>query len=406
MLACPAALTGLSFTRPSPTPDELERLLMSPTFRRVTSLEISSCRERLDFIDVLSRAQLPGLESLSLRFCQPEPHRLARLLAAEGLTGLTALELNSCPLSEATAAHFSDIRLPSLTRLSVRRAELRDDAVVALLSSPALDHLTHLDLTNNDLSDRSITALVASPMRHSLQHLSLGQQEIADGLVELTAADGFRQLRTLDLSLSFRLTRASIQALIDWQPPQLTRLVLQACHLSTRMLSALVCGDVVAGLLALDISGNAEKTDAFIALAESPALSGLERLRVGIPLRDTGGLEAFLASTTLASLRFIDFGYSKAPRTASFREVTGLPALESIAIWGMGRKRGPLASAIVQSPGLSSALWASWLHDAPLSALKKVARPLKLRGVSKMPRAALSAANIAGWAASEEPPEA
>jgi hypothetical protein len=80
-------------------------------------------------------------------------------------------------------------RLPALTHLGLRNADISDDVAVALASAPVVARLKVLDLSMGTLSDRGAAALLAGqPLTH-LRALNVGHHYMSEEMVARLVAE-------------------------------------------------------------------------------------------------------------------------------------------------------------------------------------------------------------------------
>jgi uncharacterized protein (TIGR02996 family) len=162
-------------------------------------------------------------------------------------------------------------------RAPVRRVRLLDAArhVAKLADCPFLASVRELDLCGNDLGNGGVNVLLRSPYLTRLQDLDLSFNGLCDGGVQLLARSAaVPRLRALALSDNGRIGAAGVAALAD------------SPHL--------------AGLRALDVSGN-DVTDAGIrAVTGSRFLTRLHTFRVHNNRIGDAGVAELASSALLA----------------------------------------------------------------------------------------------------------
>jgi uncharacterized protein (TIGR02996 family) len=161
-------------------------------------------------------------------------------------------------------------------RLRVRRLGLRDAAAVLpkLAASPLLARVRELDLCNCDLGPRGVEVLAKSPHLQSLEAIDLGFNRLDDAAAEaLARCTGLPNLTHLALNDNDAIGDAGVRTLAD-SPflAGLTALDLSGNDIADAGVIAAVEGRAFARLRALRLSGNRIGDAGATALARSPLL--------------------------------------------------------------------------------------------------------------------------------------
>jgi hypothetical protein len=120
---------------------------------------------------------------------------VVRAVGASDLPNLWSLELwlgTDNYGGDATAADLADLlsgaRLPALTSLGLRNAEIADEVAAAVAGAPVVARLTILDLSMGVLTDRGARALLAGqPLTH-LDELHLWHHYLSTDMMERLVA--------------------------------------------------------------------------------------------------------------------------------------------------------------------------------------------------------------------------
>jgi uncharacterized protein (TIGR02996 family) len=211
------ALRDLAFhadrpsTPPGITGDGVRALLRSPTFPRLTTLDLGYYNGEFvrPFVDAL--AAVPGpvqLTTLKLSSAEFDGGAVAALVRSPVVARLTHLDLNNNPvgpagyarlagsplLSPLSVLHLSHTQpgvpgvralaqsshLTELRWLALSSNHLGPVAARVLAASPNLQHLTVLELRDNPLGDKGVGALVGSLHLRNLAKLDLRRCKIGD----------------------------------------------------------------------------------------------------------------------------------------------------------------------------------------------------------------------------------
>lgn len=153
----------------------------------LTALDVGSSGIGDDGALLLTEVPLPKLVRLSLRRSGLTARSLAPLARARGLAALRFLDLSANQLARADAAALFDApALPSLVALDLRESAFDDDAAIALSRSPLAAQLASLDLGQNlQLGEAGVRALAETGMP-ALRHLHV--TGIAAGAMQLLKA--------------------------------------------------------------------------------------------------------------------------------------------------------------------------------------------------------------------------
>jgi uncharacterized protein (TIGR02996 family) len=255
-----------------------------------------------------------------LNVAHPRPRLLACLLRSPAVARLRGLHLEGGTFGRDDPGLAGCDTLGLLQELSVRRADLDDQAADALASCPSLSGLTNLDLAFNRLRAAALCALGQSPALASLTALELAGNPLRgeDDFWDESALPHFRAFLTSPLA--GRLTRlglaqtnlgeswvyrlavqSKLSRLVDLDLAEnrlgddcgiealaespvlaaLRRLVLRDNHLDERDVLALARSPHLQNLEVLDLSGNGLSSAALRALCEAPGWWKLRKLRVG-----------------------------------------------------------------------------------------------------------------------------
>jgi hypothetical protein len=142
-----------------------------------------------------SPMRLPNLRTLVFE-SGGLPAGVVRAVGQSDLPALTHLELwlgTGEYGGDATVDDLADIlagaRLPAVTFLGLRDAEIADDVAAAIASAPVVARLEALDLSMGVLSDRGARALLAGqPLTH-LRELNLEHHFLSDEMMERIRAE-------------------------------------------------------------------------------------------------------------------------------------------------------------------------------------------------------------------------
>lgn len=252
-----------------------------PAAARVESLDVEGNR-RTTVRELLPElaAAMPRLRVLGLGGLRLTAASAVDLLISANVRGLTALGLDSNDLFERDAGTgsrpeslFHSPALAGLRRLDLHDTHPHRDALLALANSPVIRELRHLDLSlswhatpNTQFGPDGAEALAGGPALRGLEVLNLGSQGIG-----------------------------------------------------SRGLSAFVRSGLLATVRELDLSGNQIDDEGFIDLANSPHAASLRKLDINGNRLGDAGAAALLASPHLADLRILklDHGYTSDVTAAS-----------------------------------------------------------------------------------------
>jgi len=395
LLAAPGmdGLRSLAFHGAAAGPDAglsaLRRLLTSPTGRRLSALGLSS-NQRHELLDALIEAPLPSLTALDVGFSSLPTATLRALLTAATLPALTALTARHGKLEPDAASAFEAASLTTLRRLDLHHCDAGAAVGLAIAQRPAFSRLTHLQAGHNSFGDEVALALASSGCRETLTALDLSQQPLGDdGLIALVDASGFEHLTALSLALNSSLSAYGFQALGARRFPALKSLDVHGISAGDLGVRDLTSGAIMEGLEALNISSCRGRGDGLASLAACGRGGALRRLDVSLNGGDDAQVGALLNTDALPALRHLNLSRARFTDAGIFESAAGLPSLRSLTLTGLGRRQSAVAGAIVRNPRLQPALRVSWMAHAPVGALKAAAKPLKLKGLSKLKKPAL-----------------
>lgn len=373
----------LRCTRETPTGSVIA-LLASPHLRRLEHLEIqgrlsaelaaalarcpalAGCRE-LSLVD--NAAGVIGPDGLVAEPTGLGPEGLRTLCEAAGLVRLEALTLGRARVGHQGLAALG--ALEKLRRLSISDEELGVRATRALAGGPGRNAIEELALERCGLDAKALPALVEAPSFASLRRLQLrgnrlgrgigpllealelprleslglGEGQIREAGARLLAASGKLQgLVTLDVS-GCGLKDAGCEALAGGSFPRLRTLRLLSNGIAAGGLEALARGPLLSTVRDLDLAGNKFQNAGGQALAASPHLAHLERLRFHYNWLGVGGLKAILARTpALLELRCGENNYANAP--GQVVASGSLPRLRHLSAY---QQNGPTVTALARS---------------------------------------------------------
>jgi uncharacterized protein (TIGR02996 family) len=227
---------------------------------------------------------------------------------------------------------FASEHLGGVSRLSVANAQLTDEGMAALTSSPHLGRLRHLDAsrtynTNKDvnrLTDAAAVALAGADNLPALTGLHLA------GFKTITVA-GFRAIiesprraGLTALTIYCRPGGPEVGELFRGPRYRLTglrELWLLNCDLGNDGAEALAGAAALANLRLLWVPEGKIGNRGAAALASSPHLSGLVELSLWKDALTDAGVLAILASKHLAGVRKLDLGENPKVTDASARAI-------------------------------------------------------------------------------------
>jgi uncharacterized protein (TIGR02996 family) len=259
----------------------------------------------LDADDVRALADWPGLaglRGLSLSWSVLNSGSIEALLAggrAEGLTSLR-LSLGGSGSAEARAIARSD-RLVGLTELDLSVNSLGDEGVSLLAGSPYLRHLRVLNLSQTGCGRAGIRALARSPVLEGVAVLDLTQNAFGpSGLAELVASPGVSAVRELSVPADW----TGHTALALAQSPylrNLRKLRLGQARGEASAFEALARSPNLANLRELTLEKLGLNDEAARALSNWPGLGRLNALVLARYLVGTGGVDVLAASPHIGS---------------------------------------------------------------------------------------------------------
>lgn len=147
----------------SPLSVDAFRALTRGAFRGVRFVKLDAIQLRDDHLAALaSSPTFAQVEWLSLTGNQFGANGVAAIAASEHLGSLGALQLDGNALGLAAATAIANARLPKLTDLSLRRTELDDQALSALVTGRLAKQLTRLDVRDNAFTRDGVGAIASS----------------------------------------------------------------------------------------------------------------------------------------------------------------------------------------------------------------------------------------------------
>jgi uncharacterized protein (TIGR02996 family) len=290
---------------------ELRQLLASPHLGRVRSLDLSQCETGADLAGVMAAAPgLANLEALTIGWCgHDEGERigdtgLRAIASSPHLTRLRRLKLNKCRLTPAgVAALAASKNFANLTRLELYDERLGTEGAAALAGTPHLGRLTDLRLGVCDLSAAGLRALANSPHLAAVRSIDIGGNHLGDEAAAILAA--------------------------RWR---LTNLEMIGVQITAAGAAELAGSAVLAGLLALNLSGNGGLGgEGVAALCAAPRWAGLRRLVLNSCGLTAAALEALAASPGLPRLHDLDIEFNKF-RDAGTAALARWPGLASVRV--------------------------------------------------------------------------
>ena len=264
----------------------------------------------LDTFQSLATARcVQDLRELSLRSNSLSINHILILTYSDQFKNLETLDLAGNRLGSQSnmIALVGLERFPKLTHLNLQACGVGDAGIEALMKTPLWGQLESLNLWNNEISDRGLMRMADADPSAKRTAVELQRNAIGDaGLTALATSPVLSSFRAIHLEHN-RIGDAGILELAR------TRFGgnLQAIHLrgnaeiSDRGGSALAAGDFPQ-LEVLDLAGTQVGDQTAIALAESPAASGLRVLDLAGTRITERGAQVLAASDFLDSLEFLD----------------------------------------------------------------------------------------------------
>lgn len=275
-----------------------------------TSLRLRNAADCLE--DVVNQGLLAGLHDLDISFNNFRDGELIHLFRSPDLASVRDLDLAHISFGDAAAdALVTSKPLANLHQLNVWWCNA---CVGQALAKPTttLSELKRLQIGNSGLDIPILTALVNSPLAKGLEDLELSYNQLGQDLGEVLAhAPPLAQLRRLSM-WSCGLRDGGLTALAA--SPHLRKLEylgLNSNAVKARGVGALAQSPVAASIRALSLESNGFHDDAVVALSTKPAFRNLERLELGGVVIDPNhvqrlGLEALLQSPLAVQLRDLD----------------------------------------------------------------------------------------------------
>ncbi len=321
----------------------------------------------------LGGAGLAALEDLELLFLDLTTADYAAIVAHPGFARIRRLQL--WQHAPADGGVFATGRAtPQLRQLTLNAHMVRDEALVAILTSPHLPALESLYVGSSGPDDAPPAgAGVALPAGATpLPALrSLTFERAAERLRALAALPPLPALRELVvLSPLYWLPPADVQALAAWPGLAGVRR-LKFTNLGPEGALALATSPYLTALEELDLSGCSVDDAAALALAAAPALGRLVTLDLGHNNLTGQAASALLRAPTLAALRDLNLARNNihGDELAAAPGPAGLTRL-SLARNPLGRKAGAALAASPRLAALESlTLYGTGFGDEGLAAL-------------------------------------
>jgi uncharacterized protein (TIGR02996 family) len=260
-------------------------------------------------------ARLPKLDRLILRLDHADG--LGALATADGFPALGYLSLLGS-IAHRAAGALARGRFPKMQALEI--TDLRNTEFRALLAADWFPQLLMLEPFPGRLTDRSVRALARSPAAANLRYLRLGDNRLgATGLALLADGTKFPSATLLDLDCKDPPNLTPLEArrfVARITLPRLRTLYLDSFPLGNEGARALANNPALAGVDSLSV-GRCGLTDrGFNALARSPHLANVVNLTAdGNRIRSPAALSE---RGTLPGLRHLWlFGNRVPPRTAA-----------------------------------------------------------------------------------------
>ena len=349
---------------PTLEPSEIAALVASPHLDELRRLRLSVSPEGARRL--AESRQLKRLRHLSLLDKPLGPEEIACLLDAPWFAGLRSLAFEGVEHGDEIVRALVAREPPThLRSLGLGWTSLGTDGATALASWAGLHRLTSLDLEGNRLTDEDVGVLLASRGPRRLRDLFLGANALSgDTIHTLARWPGLAGLRDLRL--------ASLTPPPD-RPTALSSLAETASFgrftklfhhdlLSVPELARLARWPALSGFTDLTLWGNLPRPrpegspgnggDAAIeAFAQSPFLTGVQRLELGHADVGPDGLAAILSCPSLTSLERLSFR-GQPLGDAGAAHLAGWPGLRSlVSLCLEGADVGPDgARALAASP--------------------------------------------------------
>jgi uncharacterized protein (TIGR02996 family) len=246
--------------------------------------------------EILSAERRPRLESLAFGSCGLAGPAAEALASTPGLARLRYLDLSGNELEVAYLAQLlASPHWPALRWLSLSYNPIGRDGVRALAGCPKLAGVTRLGLTAVRMGAAGVTDLIGSPYLGSLRRLEVCGNQLRDDGVLALVAGSLPPLAELNLQAN-ELTDRGLRALVEGAMELPVRLNLTYSTFSSPAIIGLANSPKARRLGALSMFLSVTLADdVSAALATSPYLDGLWRLRIRLP-EDSAALRARFGS--------------------------------------------------------------------------------------------------------------
>jgi uncharacterized protein (TIGR02996 family) len=268
-------------------PAALAALAAEPNWAGLTDLavhtDLSGGRVRFDLPEEFFRSpHLHNLTSLSPGI-RDLSGRGSAGLAGMGLMRLRKLDVHFNAIDASGPAALAAGNFPELRDLDLGSNPIGDAGVRALADGRKLNALAVLDLSSTSITDpATMSALIAGPAFPVLTGLSLRDNRVGELDPKRLAVPG--------------------------RGPTLRLLSLRHCSLSAKAAAALATCPALAGLVGLDLAGNAIGDEGAAALARDANWNQLTSLDLGTNGITAAGVKALVDWPALAKLAHLDLG--------------------------------------------------------------------------------------------------
>ncbi len=341
-------------------PVGLEAILKSPSFTRVTHLELhrvgTTRKAGLAIARLIaSSPRMAHVEELVLDRNNLRAEGLEALLDSEHLGALRSLAVNFDPTGpEGGEAIAKAGTLPSLERLVLHENKLKDDGVRALATGdlPALRELT---LWQNGVRTAGIEALAEGDVGGDLTALCLYGNPIRDkGVQHIAHSGAFTAIERLEV-LNANAKRKGLAALTATASLPNLRTLRAMFDAEADDAVAYVRSPAAASLRSLDLDVGQPVPDGAHAIASSPHMSSLTNLQIHKWKIEPDGAKALAESEHVTALRRLDL-HGNQPGADGVAALVNSPHAEHLEELGLGFTYvgDGAARAIASSPHLSN----------------------------------------------------
>ncbi len=251
--------------------EDLRRLVLRSNRLSINHVLILTYSDHLQNLDTLDLAgNRLGSQS-----------NMIALVGLEKFPALAHLGLKACGVGDAGIEALIKTRLwPQLASLNLWNNEITDRGLMRLTDAEPSAKRRRVELQRNVIGDAGLTALAKSPALSSFQAIHLEHNRIGEaGVLELAGTRFGENLEAIHLRGNAEISDRSGAALAEGDFPRLE---------------------------VLDLAGTGVGDQTAIALAESPAASGLRIVDLAGTQVGERGAQAIAASDFLDSLEFLD----------------------------------------------------------------------------------------------------